>query len=931
MAITIRIIVNDPGPLDGATPLPAALDQFRTEDAALGMIRINLPVGLSFGRFDPGQIVAGQSGSFIVSHLSVISAGGAHADGSVMRIRPPALPGGAFGPDRTVLNFGPPGDQLADGVIPEGIFPPLPVGHQLLFDTQADGPAPGPHVIQLTLVPATLERAMTQRQAGVEGGGGGGGGTQLSTFVYRPGGIPSGNVYTSWAAMVADMALVEGPKWVEVDDSIVSPAIIPTGTFNMRRATIRGREGPQQTVLRGSVDTVLTNCFRIEQNLQLQHNDPDDPMIVLAPTEFFDLSDGASLASLTAQPVVQLQAAGAAVVRMQQGQLQDLGFGPAVGTVGGAGRTLVLSVYEGSVVDDDTLQNDVGSAINVRLLDAGADVSRSHAAALGALTFGNIPVTGTEQPTEDNLFDAGLTTNRWRSTVSRVCIATALLGAGAPAVAFGANSVGEIAGVANAIDATATASLDLGTPAQPEVSGSSVRGVAQADVAGSLSQLLASGAGAEAQGYARAQTGDNARIQGTGYGSSARGFAHAISYDATILASGQGAMASGYAQPYGGAGYGAATVQATERGSHAFGAASYRGEVTASGWGAIAMGVGTGGAFVNNSPGRLIASGIGSFVAGLAEGGDIEATYGGSVALGRARFALAGYQGRIRSLAQGALAGGSALSGEIVGGSVAGYGQSAFAWGFAETSVAGGNIPALRAGQFGSVAMGQARGPNALVEAYNTGSLAFGTAFSQSATSYAEIRTMGDQTGCVAMGLADANNGYTARVSAAENGAFAMGRATAAVASAYLTASGEGSVALGSAVGGSIVSSGNGSLAAGSVLQGRTLTASGDGAAAIGTARAAIGGADVLASGEGSMAQGSAYTGPITASARNAVQLGPGVNAEADSLRVGVAGIHFKGTAGVFGGGYADGQFWIDNGNVYCYSGGAVQNLTNVP
>lgn len=447
MAITIRIIVNSLNPLDGVTPLPQALDQFLTQDADLGMIRINLPAVMDFGRFDPGQIVAGQSGSFIVSHLSVISQA-AHQDGSVMRIRPPALPGGGSGPERTVLNFGPPGDQYADGVVPEGLFPPLPVGHQLIFDTLADGPASGPHVIQLTLVPATLEREATQRQTGVSGGGGGST-VVTSTFVYRPGGVPSANVYNSWPAMLADMALVQGPKVVEIDDSIVSPAIIPTGTWNMRRSILRGREGPQQTVLRGSVDTVLTNAFRLEQNLQLQHNDPDDPMIVLAPTEFFDLADGASLGSLTAQPVVELQADGAAVVRMQQAQLVDLTFGPAIGVSGGVGKTLVVAVYEGSVIDDDTIVSDVGSAILMRLLDLGADVSRTHALLAGTITFGNIPMTGSVLPTEDNQFAMGTRAAKIQVINNRLDVrvagTTALPGYYNPAVlTYNPDAIGEI-------------------------------------------------------------------------------------------------------------------------------------------------------------------------------------------------------------------------------------------------------------------------------------------------------------------------------------------------------------------------------------------------------------------------------------------------------------------------------------------------------
>jgi hypothetical protein len=61
------------------------------------------------------------------------------------------------------------------------------------------------------------------------------------------------------------------------------------------------------------------------------------------------------------------------------------------------------------------------------------------------------------------------------------------------------------------------------------------------------------------------------------------------------------------------------------------------------------------------------------------------------------------------------------------------------------------------------------------------------------------------------------------------------------------------------------------------------------------------------------MAVGSTNTGPITASAINAVQLGPGANSQADSLAVGGAGLRFKGTTGAPTT-PAVGDHWIDAG-----------------
>ena len=38
-----------------------------------------------------------------------------------------------------------------------------------------------------------------------------------------------------------DVGLVEGPKIIQLDDTIVDPAVIPVGTYDMESVTIEGR------------------------------------------------------------------------------------------------------------------------------------------------------------------------------------------------------------------------------------------------------------------------------------------------------------------------------------------------------------------------------------------------------------------------------------------------------------------------------------------------------------------------------------------------------------------------------------------------------------------------------------------------------------------------------------------------------------------
>lgn len=67
-----------------------------------------------------------------------------------------------------------------------------------------------------------------------------------SRFVFRPGGNPSGNVFTDWPKLVASAQRHGGSKTVSFDDSI-EPAVIPPGTWDMSGCVMRGSR-PYQPV-----------------------------------------------------------------------------------------------------------------------------------------------------------------------------------------------------------------------------------------------------------------------------------------------------------------------------------------------------------------------------------------------------------------------------------------------------------------------------------------------------------------------------------------------------------------------------------------------------------------------------------------------------------------------------------------------------------
>jgi hypothetical protein len=95
---------------------------------------------------------------------------------------------------------------------------------------------------------------------------GGGGGAPASsvevTFVFRPGGVTSKNVYATWAALVAAESIVAGPKAILFDSSL-APCVIPAGAWNLGNDPVlfTGMHGFNDAL---QIDGTLTGQFALD-------------------------------------------------------------------------------------------------------------------------------------------------------------------------------------------------------------------------------------------------------------------------------------------------------------------------------------------------------------------------------------------------------------------------------------------------------------------------------------------------------------------------------------------------------------------------------------------------------------------------------------------------------------------------------------------
>jgi len=367
---------------------------------------------------------------------------------------------------------------------------------------------------------------------------------------------------------------------------------------------------------------------------------------------------------------------------------------------------------------------------------------------------------------------------------------------------------------------------------------------------------------------------------------------------------------------------------------------------------------------------------IGAAYAVAGSNAQIDALSGGSVAIGSAASFAAGADCQVRSTGYASLAFGYAYGQGTS--TITSQGPGSFAAGYLDSQstgttrilssgrgslVNGAIVQTLNATQAeiqstsaGSMVVGNithSAPTQAFMRAQGEGSFVNGTLVCAGAsTGVTEMSARVSGPGSFVQGRATCQGGYAAKMLSAAQGAFVQGQAAASGTNGYalMQANGVGSFCQGNTTTffnnttARIRSIGTGSFAQGAVSGlfptgiGEVL-ADGDGSFAQGYVLATVSSAYIQATGKGSFAHGAAYTGgsvlatgpgsftvayvssgqTADAQALNSVQFGIGVNAQADSMQIGNAGIRFKGTTGAPTT-PQNGDMWMNNNYLYLRS-----------
>jgi len=166
-------------------------------------------------------------------------------------------------------------------------------------------------------------------------------------IVFRPGGTAGGNVYVTWAAVVAELAELDGPKVVYFDDDLAA-CEIPSGAWDCNGATFAGDNhdplGRVVTVVEGAV---LQNLAEVTDGLDLTFSGTAPP-ITLAASGKLRVDQGARLKCGGAGPLVKYTSGGALYLGERAQLYQPTGG--ADGLVQVDAGTLTVGTQEGVII-----------------------------------------------------------------------------------------------------------------------------------------------------------------------------------------------------------------------------------------------------------------------------------------------------------------------------------------------------------------------------------------------------------------------------------------------------------------------------------------------------------------------------------------------------------------------------------------------------
>lgn len=200
------------------------------------------------------------------------------------------------------------------------------------------------------------------------------------SFVYRPGGVAVGNIYSNFATLYTAFNAVSGLRIIVFDDSL-APCAIPVGTYSFAGADALGYSDAVSAAVTFSGATVITSFFARSYKVAFA-NDTTNALVTTAAGAHILMMQACSVTSTGALPFF-LTTAGTLSLLLHESTIAT-GASAAVRTTG-AGITS-LAARDSSAIQTNSISDDAAGTTNVGY-DSTSVVSQTQVVATTPPTY----------------------------------------------------------------------------------------------------------------------------------------------------------------------------------------------------------------------------------------------------------------------------------------------------------------------------------------------------------------------------------------------------------------------------------------------------------------------------------------------------------------------------------------------------------------
>ena len=219
-------------------------------------------------------------------------------------------------------------------------------------------------------------------------------------LIFRPGsGLTGPTVFDSWIDLMAELAALRaanngaGCYEIMVDDTIVSPAVIPPGLYDMTDVILAGR-AHVPTLLTIPEGVIFTGLRTLRESLQVTFTGTTPPVSDIGELPFaaFAIDGGTSITATGSGPFIRV-GSNLAIIALRDGSRITFGGTPVIDvTVVGPGTGILVAGFALGTLESNTISGVAGASAFIKYLVSSARLSEDQPTFTGAgglLTFGN--------------------------------------------------------------------------------------------------------------------------------------------------------------------------------------------------------------------------------------------------------------------------------------------------------------------------------------------------------------------------------------------------------------------------------------------------------------------------------------------------------------------------------------------------------------